>query len=391
MRILVVSHEFPPIGGGGANACYYLTRGFCSQGHEVTVITANYQGLPEREIAEGVEIIRVSSRRKNREYCDFAEMLSYLLKAWSVAERMVKKKHYDICQVFFGIPSGPIGYLLKKKYHIPYIIRFGGGDIPGFQARFDKLYKLIAPLIRQIWQNGDRLVANSEGLRQLAYRFYDKKEIMVITNGVDTSYYLPKGNIEADYCDCTWQYSSKDTNKKNKIYLLFVSRLLERKGLQSLLPQMRHIIQGCSAEIHLTVVGDGPYRDTLEQMVKEEGIEEYVSFDGYKDRKQIVEYYQNADIFVLPSKKEGMPNVVLEAMACALPIVMTSCEGSEELIQGNGVVVGQNQFSQEIIRISNDWELRRKMSNESRRMALEQFGWEKKVNLYLKMYSEIVY
>ena len=52
MRILVVSHEFPPIGGGGANACNYLTKGFHKQGHEVTVITANFRGLPDREIIE---------------------------------------------------------------------------------------------------------------------------------------------------------------------------------------------------------------------------------------------------------------------------------------------------------------------------------------------------
>lgn len=372
MRILVISHEFPPIGGGGANACYYLTRGFHKQGHEVTVITANYRGLSEKNITEGVEIIRVSSKRVHQEYCSFAEMLSFLIKAWPAAKKVVKQKCYDICQVFFGIPSGPIGYLLKKKYHIPYIIRFGGGDIPGFQVRFGKVYKLIAPFIRLIWNNADRLIANSEGLRQLAYDFYNKKEIQVITNGVDTDYYVPKENVSQE------------------INLLFASRLIERKGLQFLVPQMKQIIQNCSNKIRLTVVGDGPYRCTLEKMVEEEGIGQYVFFEGYKNKDQIVAYYQNADMFLLPSKKEGMPNVVLEAMACGLPIVVTPCEGSAELVHDNGVVVPQERFAQEIIKICNNQELMSRMGSESRRMAVEQFSWDYIVSKYLEVMDEAV-
>ena len=254
MRILVISHEFPPIGGGGANACYYLTRDFSRRGHEVTIITANYQGLPSREIIDGVEVLRVPSKRKNQEHCSFGEMFDYLMKAWPVAKQKVKCEKYDICQIFFGIPSGPIGYLLKKKYRLPYVIRFGGGDIPGFQARFDIIYKLIAPFIKVIWKNADYLVANSVGLRELAYGFYDKKEIKIITNGVNTDKYFPM------------EHSGNFTN------LLFVSRLIERKGLQFLLPQIGKIVRECSEMVHLTIVGDGPYRSVLEDIVNKENI-----------------------------------------------------------------------------------------------------------------------
>lgn len=372
MRLLIVSHEFPPIGGGGANACYYLTKGFCEQGHEVTVITSNYRGLPKREIINGVEVIRVSSKREYQEHCSFIEMLSFLLKAWPAAEKKVKREKYDICQIFFGIPNGPIGYLLKKRYHIPYIIRCGGGDIPGAQARFDKVYKLLAPCIRLIWRNADRITANSEGLRQRAYHFYDKKEIQVITNGVDINYYTPQESMD------------------DKINLLFVSRLIEGKGLQFLLVQMKKIIQECNNKVHLTVVGDGPYRNVLEEIVSEEEIGQYVSFVGYKNKEQLAAYYQKADMFVLPSEKEGMPNVVLEAMASGLPVIMTPCEGSAELVRDNGAVVPQEQFAQEIIKICNNPELRIRMGSESRRMAVEHFSWDYIVDAYLKIFGEVI-
>lgn len=367
MKVLFVSHEFPPIGGGGANACYYLAKGLCCWGHEVTVVTANYKGLQPREIIEDVEVIRVSAKRKYQEHCGFLEMLSYLIKAWPVVKGQEKLKKYDICLVFFGIPSGPIGYLLKKKYDIPYIIRFGGGDIPGFQERFDKVYKLIAPVIRVIWNHADRLVANSEGLRNLAYDFYDKKEIQIITNGVDTNFFMPRNEKHAG------------------IELLFVSRLIERKGLQYFIPQMKDVIANCDTHIHLTVVGDGPYKPILEEMTWAEGIEEYVSFEGYKNRDEIREYYQKADLFLLPSKKEGMPNVVLEAMACGLPIVMTPCEGNAELIRGNGKVVPYSQFAKEIIKICNDAELRERMGKESRKQAVTRFSWDYIVDRYLAL------
>ena len=130
MKILAISHEFPPIGGGGANACFFLTKGFVEKGHEVTLVTANYQGMPESEIVNGVRVIRVNSKRAHKEHCSFKEMLSYLLKAYPVANKLQKREKFDVCLVFFGIPSGPIGYMLKKEYKLPYVIRFGGGDVP---------------------------------------------------------------------------------------------------------------------------------------------------------------------------------------------------------------------------------------------------------------------
>lgn len=92
MKILAISHEFPPIGGGGANACYFLTKGFVEKGHEVTLVTANYQGMPESEIVNGVRVIRVNSKRAHKEHCSFKEMLSYLLKAYPVANKLQKEK-----------------------------------------------------------------------------------------------------------------------------------------------------------------------------------------------------------------------------------------------------------------------------------------------------------
>lgn len=371
MKILVISHEYPPIGGGGANACFYLTRGFAGHGHKVTIVTANYNGLPEREAILGVQIIRVNAKRKYQEHCSFQEMLSFLTKALPVVDQLEKKERFDICQIFFGIPSGPLGYYLKKKYQLPYIVRFGGGDIPGFQERFSKVYRMIAPAIRLIWKNADSLVANSEGLQQLAYHFYDKEEVKIITNGVDTDYFRP-------------------VDKKGEVVkILFVSRLIERKGLQHIIPKLSEIQKESGQQIRLIIVGDGPYKEELVKITAESDAQDMVCFEGYKNKSEILAYYQDADIFILPSRKEGMPNVVLEAMACGLPIVMTPCEGSRELITDNGYIVEISDFSKHVILLCTDNELRKKMGENSRIRAEKVFAWSKIVDAYMLEFDRI--
>ena len=372
MNILVVSHEFPPIGGGGANACLFLTKGYVEAGHKVTLVTVWYKGLQEHEILNGVEIFRVKSKRAYKEHCSLQEMFSYIMKALPVVNKLVKKEKFDICQVFFGIPSGPIGYWLKKWYKIPYIIRFGGGDIPGFQDRFTFVYKAIGSFVKLIWKNADALVANSEGLRVFAQKFYNKKSIKVIYNGVDTQQFYP------------------DNTKRNnqQINLLFVSRLIERKGLQFIIPKLREIQQKTEKHVHLTVVGDGPYRETLERLVDYQGVEDMVTFVGQKDKQEILPYYQSGDIFIFPSKREGMPNAVLEAMACGLPVVMTPCEGSKELVQGNGVIVSVDEMGNALSDLIRDEHKLTYWGKESRRRVEKFFSWDSIVKMYLQLMEE---
>ena len=372
MKVLIVSHEFPPIGGGGANACYYLSREFVKKGIDVTIVTANYQGLPVKEKVNGAKVYRVNSKRKHKDHCSFGEMADFILKAYPLLKKLARQEKYDLCQIFFGIPSGPLGYLLKKKYHIPYVIRFGGGDIPGFQERFKIVYKFIGPFLKVIWKNADALVANSEGLQKMAYDFYKKKSVNIIPNGVDSEFFCPGEKEKADRFD-----------------ILFVSRLIERKGLQYVLPQLKDIQNGTEKTVNLTVVGDGPFKSNLEQMAVDLNIQDMVSFEGGKTKEELIPYYQKADVFILPSEKEGMPNVVLEAMASGLPIIMTPCEGSKELVQGNGKICNVDNFKNEIEKMLSNKELLIKYGRESRKMALEQFSWNIISDRYMKLYLKL--
>lgn len=373
MNILIVSHEYPPIGGGGANACYYLSKEYAKSGHRVTIVTALYKDLPKEETIDGVQVVRVRVLRKEEEKSTFFEMLTYLVSAWHKISRMVKKEKFDVCQIFFGIPSGPIGWYLKKKHHIPYIIRFGGGDIPGAQKRFSIVYKILTPAIRAIWANADALVANSEVLRDRALSFESKYPIEIISNGVDSG----------DF--------SKDTEPKKedkKIEILFVSRLIKGKGLQFIIPEMKRINQECDNRVNLVIVGDGPYREELEEITQKSGASLYVRFEGKKNKKELYPYYKSADFFILPSESEGMPNVVLEAMAMGLPVIMTPCGGSKELVQGNGYVASIDQFTERIIELCKDEQGRIHMGRQSEALARTKFSWQEKAKEYIELFRK---
>ncbi len=371
MNILIVSHEFPPIGGGGATACSYLSKEFVRMGYSVTVVTSRFQECKPEEMLEGVHIVRIASLRKKKDTSSFVEMLSFVFSAYFYTDKLCRRETFDVCLVFFGIPSGPVALRLNKKYGIPYVVRFGGGDIPGAQKRYKYVYKFLNPITRCIWKNAKALVANSENLRDRASKFDDTNEIQVISNGVDSVRYRRITPYELN----------------DEIRLLFVSRLIEGKGLQYIVPFMSQINEKAGRKVTLTIVGDGPYRETLENMIGDDN-RELVIFTGRKENDELLKLYDTAGIFILPSLSEGMPNVVLEAMSMELPIIMTDCGGSKELIYGNGRVVTIDRFVNEIIEMCRDDDILRAYSRESGRRVKEYFSWNEKAKEYINLFNE---
>lgn len=372
MNILIISQEYPPIGGGVANACLNLAKNYAALGHKVTVLTACFAQLPLEEKRADVRVIRTRALRKKEDKSTLIEMFSYLCSAWVKAGKLVKRDRFDVCQIFCGIPSGPIGVYLKKRYGIPYVIRFSGGDIPGAQKRFSLVYKMLSPAIRGIWKNADALVANSGVLQQKALQYENKYPIEIISNGVDTDFF-------------TREESCKKLDEE--IRLLFVSRLIQGKGLQYVIPEMKRVNTACGRRVLLTIVGDGPYREELEKITADSEAEAYVSFVGKKNKEELPQYYSNADLFILPSESEGMPNVVLEAMAMGLPILMTPCGGSRELIAGNGRVEPIGRFVDALIEMCKDETERIRMGKQSELLARTKFSWREKAEAYIAIFE----
>ena len=111
MNILIISHEYPPIGGGGANACLNLAKNYAVLGHKVTILTACFRQMPLEEENGNVHIIRTWALRKKEDKSTFLEMLSYLCSAWFKVGKIVKIEKFDVCQIFLGFRAGRLAFI----------------------------------------------------------------------------------------------------------------------------------------------------------------------------------------------------------------------------------------------------------------------------------------
>jgi glycosyltransferase involved in cell wall biosynthesis len=265
-------------------------------------------------------------------------------------------------------------------YGLPYIVSLRGSDVPGYSERFDKLYKFLLPLVRLIWKKAEKVIANSEGLKELAEKVYDKKQIRVIMNGVDTEKFDPE------------KYKDLENEGVGDFRVICGTRVTARKGLRYLIGAVEKM-KNRGELVLLDIIGEGDEKDELEALVREKGLEEDVNFLGVLDHDDVPKFMAKADIFVSPSLNEGMANAMLEALAMGLPLVATNIGGTKELIEEgvNGLIVetqSEDDLVSKILQLKNDPELKEKMSRISRERALK-ISWQDVASAYHEAYQEV--
>jgi colanic acid/amylovoran biosynthesis glycosyltransferase len=176
--------------------------------------------------------------------------------------------------------------------------------------------------------------------------------------------------------------------------LLYVGRLAANKGLPILLQSLASL-KTSHADISLTVVGDGPDRAELEKMTEELGLVERVKFIGYQSQAEVRQHLQQTDVFVLPSFAEGVPVVLMEAMAAGIPVVATQIAGVSELVEDgiSGYLVppgDPDSLAKRIELLLSDRSLRAKFGASGRLKVENDFDISQEVDrLYLVMSSAL--
>ena len=175
--------------------------------------------------------------------------------------------------------------------------------------------------------------------------------------------------------------------------LLTVGRLSKQKGVQYLLRAMPEVLSEIS-NTRLALVGAGEDEESLKALARELGIQEAVRFLGW--HAEIPEFLKDADLFVLPSLWEGMPNVILEAMASGVPSVATEVGGTPELVSDGetGVLVppaDSDALARNIIFLLQDRELRIRMGQNALERAKSHFSPEQMIARNERLYAELVH
>jgi glycosyltransferase involved in cell wall biosynthesis len=141
----------------------------------------------------------------------------------------------------------------------------------------------------------------------------------------------------------------------------------------------------------LTIAGGGKLQAELEGLIEQKGLSSIIRLTGRIDPQQMPEVYRQHDMFVSASYQEGMSNAMVESIASGLPIITTRCEGVEELIGDNGIVVEEasaNALAEAINNLSEDRKKYNAMIAAAKRLA-EKLGWDKIAEKYLELYRRI--
>ncbi len=374
MKILLINSEYPPVGGGAGNASANIARLLVQLGNEVLLLTSRYAHLPVDEVQAGVRIHRVRALRRRSDRSTALEQLSFILGGSLEGPGLVRRFRPDVTLAFFGIPSGAVGWFLKKVYGLPYVVSLRGGDVPGFRPYDFRIYhKLASPYLRVIWHAASAVVANSQGLKDLAAKFDSTVDIQVIPNGVDLD-----------------QFSTA-RHEWTKPRILSVGRLVYQKGLDL---GLRALAELKDLAWEWTIAGDGPQMPVLQAMVEEVQLTDHVHFLGWQTPEQLKEQYAAANLLLFPSRHEGMPNVVLEAMASGLPVVATRIAGNEELVKDGetGTLVASEDVSglrQALKPLLARSELRQQMGTAARLRVERSFSWLRVAEQYHGLLGQV--
>jgi len=375
----MLNFEFPPIGGGAAHAHLHLLKQYSNRDDLIVDVLTSAPPLRGKqpgnfieELSDNVTIYKIGLHKKNLHFWRKTEVIEWLFKAKFYYRKLLRENDYDLVHAFFGFPTAYLCYRSADK--LPYIISLRGSDVPGYNIRLRLDYKLLSGLFRRIWATASAVVANSEGLKNLALKFMPGLDIIVIPNGIDAEKFYPP----------------EKRGFSKPLRALTVSRLIERKRIDLIIRAVARSRE-LGVDVKLNIAGEGNLLHSLQNLAKKLNIANSVFFLCRVPAENMPQLYRDNDIFLLSSAHEGMSNAMLEAMASGLPIITTRCEGVEELIKDNGFIVENaqaEQIAEAVKRLAEDRETYRYMSIAARQQA-EKFSWNSVAERYLKIYESL--
>jgi glycosyltransferase involved in cell wall biosynthesis len=371
MRILTLSYEFPPVGGGGSKVVHGLARELVAAGHEVDVVTMAFRGLRRRERVDGIEVHRVPCWRRSAAVCQPLEMASYLGRAFPYVVRLARERGYDVNHTHFILPDGILALALARRLDLPYVLTPHGSDVPGYNPdRFTRLHRLTLPVWRDIVGGAARLVSPSEHLAGMIRRHAAGAPLDVIPNGIDVARFR--------------------ATRARRDRVLVVSRLFRRKGVQHLLAAL----DGAGIGWEVDVVGAGPSEAELRAQAAALDVPTPVHFHGWLDNTapELRELYETSRVFVFPSEAENFPVVLLEAMAAGLAIVTTRGTGCDAVVGDAGITVPPRDplaLRAALRRLVAEPALCRELGRAARARLEHHFGWPAVAARYAEVYADV--
>jgi glycosyltransferase involved in cell wall biosynthesis len=256
---------------------------------------------------------------------------------------------------------------------------------PTFRAKLANLLMWqLSRLEGESAKNATLIVTVSKYSSEKIVRFYgvDKAKIRIVTNGVDTQRFRPAQD---------WGKIKHQIGVSNKQCVLFVGRLIPRKGLPFLVEAAKHIVKERS-DTAFVVIGNGPLKNHLISYLEKINLSGNFVFLGDVNEDMLTALYNCADVFAFPSIQEGLGIALLEAQATAKPVVAFDVGGVHEamLDKETGLLVkpDSRELADVILRLLSDRSLRERMGRKGRVFVSSNFSWDVCAQRMLQVYRE---
>lgn len=375
MKLALVKKRYSLRHGGSERYCVVLARRLKQHGHEVAVIGERIDDELANEVEfHPVPVNRLTSWTYNR---SFAEN----------AGRVAKEGRFDLVYGLgrsLGLDAVRVTERLQSHWLNVYYRRSANRWLQGLNPR----HRTLIDLERTIYRSHQtrRVVTQSLLDRKLVQEYYQIPEdkIRTIHNGVDITAFHPGVRKESDALRSEFGLSNDEP------LLVFASMDFEGKGLRSILKALKETRH---TDCRLIVLGTGPER-RFRRIAEEFGVASRVIFAGR--RSDIARFYGAGDLFLLPTAYEPFPNVVLEAMACGLPVMTTTTSGGADILEPgkNGYLISQVHAVGEMVdSLDQHFDL-----SESARETMSQSCWataqemtiEKNIEKTLELFEEVL-
>jgi glycosyltransferase involved in cell wall biosynthesis len=381
-RICLVTHYFPPHKGGIEQVSYEQSKRLIKMGFQIDVLTSKFEGRNKNPI-EGIKIHHYPSLNIAKRFGVPYPIISF--KSYKIFTKLVK--NCDLVHAHGHVyMSSYMAGMVAKKFKKPFIVTQHNTfiDYQSFLNIFEQLNDFI--IGKSTLKHADRIITVSEETKKYVLRLgADKTKTSVIYNGVDADIFHLANKEESR--------NILGLPKSRKI-IFSVRRLVYKNGLDTLLESVPHIVHK-HPEALFVVAGKGPSRKLIENRMKELKIENNIKLAGFVPDKLLPAYYNAADYFILPSASgEGLPLVLLEAMACGLPVIATAVGGTPEILEHmkTGILVpprNPEAMTKAQLKLLSKG-LGSSFGGEARRIVEDRFTWEENVRQLKEIYSEFV-
>jgi glycosyltransferase involved in cell wall biosynthesis len=374
MKVIFTIRYFHPFVGGTEKQALTLASHLVARGIDVTILTSRFQRSWQRsEYIKNVHLIRLPSPR--------IKVVGAIVFLICLAHYLIRHRDsYSVIHTFQISYTSFVSVLIARMFQKPSLLKLAssgsGGDIR--RARETAWGRLCLFMAKR----ASCIIAVSDAVkRELMEEQVSPAAIASIANGVDLELY-------DRHMDKSGMRKRMGLQEKNTI--IFTGRLSPEKGVDFLVRSFADLLKTQSCE--LVIIADGPERHAVERMITEYKLDGSVVLVA--NAAEVAPYLMASDLFVLPSRFEGLSNALLEAMSCGLPVISTRVGGSSDTIEDgvNGLLVdvdNQDQLHDAMRRVLCDLPLAASMGAHARAAVEAKHDVKSIANAYIALYRDL--